>query len=860
MIKKMNLSKKRMLDDNRRKQWEIQKAAFDARISEMKSGDPKTRDDESRDNNNTRDGTDTVIPIEAPEHQKSEMMWFQSENEEHTKEMHQSSREQSVVSHDQSNQLTLSKIRAESQQPEILEVPELPPKLKFMLDMMEKNGKLTPEKKAFFMKMVAKKRAQEVRVDNKPPEEAVKNSVAERNSNLEKEATKNTLAELIAKRRLQANSPTSSMTAPSTAAPSPQATMTPETNLSAKALLLQRLAAKRKVEKETENASASKVTIESSTPMATVPSAAPSPHVTMTPETNMSAKALLLQRLTAKRKAEKEAESASAQKVTIEPSALKTAATTTKPAAKSTIVTTESDPRADFFARFKKQTTTAVPIIAKTLSTQTTSDPRAAFFARFNKPTTTALPLTVSSETTGISDPRAAFLSKIAAKNDESKPPTPLATEEKTDLTPEEKAHLAKKEFFRKKMAKKAAAAAAVTKSPMTASSSLPSKPSGPPTSFLANMTPEKREFFMKMMAKKRSMTQLASASGVKPTHSIPIPVVHDGPTLMEKLRAKMASKALLSTTAIPPPAPPTDSSDDERDETIEVNSRNLLMQKLAEKKMLEMNQEPEVLLTTPSATTVLITVKTSMQTTSDPRAAFFARFNKPATTPPKVPSPSSQTMITPISTSRPSTSKPMQIKKPNSRSERRERKQKRKLSNQVVPTAVGRSEPDSDTNSPDIDPSNDELDARKAFMLKMLDKSSSQLAMDTSNQVGDSVLPNDKSLDAKKAFFQRMMAAKSQESQTITAPLIESNQPDPKANLMTKLNKMRVEFESAVAPVDIASSSTDSPDGIVDDKKAFFLKMLAKKRGRRASHHKRHRREHLYWQPINALGMHNGI
>ena len=783
--RKMNLSKKRMLDDNRRKQWEIQKAAFDARISEMKSGDSKTRDGESRDNNNTRDGTDTVIPNEAPEHQKSEMMWFQSENEEHTKDMLQSTHHQSVESHDQSNQIIAP---AQSQQPD---VPELPPKLKFMLDMMEKNGKLTPEKKAFFMKMVAKKRAQEIGNGSKPEAQATGNSLTERNNHLEKEATKKALAALISKRKLQA--PT---TAPTSTAPPPQATMTPETNLSAKALLLQRLAAKQKAERDSS--------IES------LPGALVS-TVTMNPST-----------VTTTTSARPALESKAKQPTVI-------GKTTTKLRIISTIKTTSStptDPRAAFFARFNKQTTTAVPITVTTLI-QTTSDPRAAFFARFNKPTTTALPITEVSETP--SDPRAAFLSKIRANNIQSESVN-SPTQENTDLTQEQKIHLARKEFFKKKMAKKAAAGAASTKSPMTTVTPFLSKPSGPPASFLANMSPEKREFFMKMMAKKKA--QSASASAVIPTPLSSTPVVNDGPTLMEQLRAKMISKASLSTTSAPTQDLITKLSDVKNDDTISINSRNLLMQKLAEKKMLEMSQESERIASSPL--------------------------------------PSSLAMTTTIPTAYSSISVP---KKSNSRFERRERKQKRKQSNQVNSTTGSAAEVTTVENTPEIDNPPEDLDPRKAFMLKMMNKSPnssqnsieespSQPTIDSSNSVDSSTPSNDESLDAKKAFFQRMMAAKSQNTEAIPKSVPESSQSDFKASFMSKLNSMRTESQSSLEPVDIPPTGEDSSTGIPEDKKAFLLKMLAKKRGRRTAngHLGRYRREHLYWQPISAQEILNGI
>ena len=886
-----------MLDQNRRKQWELQKAAFDARISEMKSGDPKTRDGESRDNNNTRDGTDTVIPNEAPEHQKSEMMWFQSENEEHTKDMHQSSRDHQVKSDDQSNHVTISKNPSVSQQPE---TPELPPKLKFMLDMMEKNGKLTPEKKAFFMKMIAKKRAQslqesEVASKAESTLETVGSSVDERNKELEKEATKNALAELISKRRLQANSaPVSALL--TTAKPPPQTTMTPATNLNAKALLLQRLAAK----KQSETDSSSKL------------SSSKLEVVTPSPVEPMNPKAAFLSKIKANYSPTKmpvtvndknsndlkDSKSAfmaklsrnaafgvAASSVTVNPSmttVVSLAKTTTKLKLQSTIETTSStdlDPRAAFFARFNKQTTTAVPLTVKT-SMETTPDPRAAFFARFNKPTTTALPLQVKSTPETASDPRSAFLAKIKARTNESLSVAAPSTIPEKELTPEEKSHLAKKEFFKRKMAKKAAAAATAAKTPMTATkpptSIIPPKPSGPPASFLANMSPEKREFFMKMMAKKKANAQ--STQAVIPPPPKPMSVVNNGPTLMERLRAKMMSQA--STVQLSTTATPITKSFTENNEVHDVNSRNLLLQKLAERKMLEMKQE-----------------------------------SKPTSSPTSSPT-----------TMRASSVSPMQSKKPNSRIERRERKQRRKQSNQLNPTTGSTPEAEvtigtiaelpvidavplqvKSTSEKASDPraaflakikaKNDEsislaapstaeeniaddhaaekMDPRKAFMLKMMNKSSKTLPNSTKQaplqpavnpssnipKVNENVSSNPESIDAKKAFFQRMMAAKSQSQPGIPTPSTESTQSDLKSSLMNKLNSMRAESEPSESPVDSPPPSADSSTGISDDKKAFFMKMLAKKRGRRAAnrHQRRHRREHLYWRPIMTHEILNG-
>ena len=818
-----------MLDDNRRKQWEIQKAAFDARISEMKSGDPKTRDGESRDNNNTRDGTDTVIPNEAPEHQKSEMMWFQSENEEHTKDLHQSSRDHQVKSDDQPNHMAISKNPSESKQPE---TPELPPKLKFMLDMMEKNGKLTPEKKAFFMKMIAKKRAQSAQeVGSKPevPDEKIENSLAERNKELEQEATKNALAELISKRKLQANSQPPPISAPlTTTKPPPQTTMTPETNLNAKALLLQRLAAKKQREKDSKESS-SELNVITSSPIETVN---PKQAFLSKIKANYSPTKMPITVNDKNSDDLKDSKSAfmskfspnsgvSASLTTVNPSittVVTSVKTTTKPELQSTTAatsSTDSNPRAAFFARFNKQTTTAVPVTVIT-SMVTTPNPRAAFFARFNKPTTTAVPLQVKSTPETASDPRSAFLAKIKAKNNDSMYPVAPSTTAEKELTPEEKSHLAKKEFFKKKMAKKAAAAATAAKAPMTATkppaSLTPPKSSGPPASFLANMSPEKREFFMKMMAKKKANAE--STRTVIPTPAIP--VVNDGPSLMERLRAKMMSQASLSTVQQSTTPSPITKSLGKNDEVDDVNARNLLLQKLAEKKMLEMKQESKPVSSTPVSQSVFTTT-----------------------------------------TTRPSVIVPMQSKKPNSRIERRERKQKRKQSNHLNPTTGSAVEVTTSARPEVVDHSPEEMDPRKAFMLKMMNKSSDTSPFTTKETPSQQPLvsSNPESMDAKKAFFQRMMAAKSQNQQVIATPSTESTQPDFKASLMNKLKNMGAEQPSE-NPMDSSSPSGDSSTGIADDKKAFFMKMLAKKRGRRTANRlqRRHRREHLYWKPTHEI------
>ena len=839
-----------MLDDNRRKQWEIQKAAFDARISEMKSGDPKTRDGESRDNNNTRDGTDTMIPNEAPEHQKSEMMWFQSENEEHTKDMHQSSRDNQVKSDDQSNHVIISKNPSVSQQPE---TPELPPKLKFMLDMMEKNGKLTPEKKAFFMKMIAKKRAQsakEVTDESKPevPVEKIGNSVAERNKELEQEATKNALAELISKRRLQAANSSPPPISATTTKPPPQTTMTPATNLNAKALLLQRLAAKKQSVRDSSssepNVTTSRPVVETMNPKEAFLSKikanySPTKMPVTVNENNLNE--LKDSRSAFMAKFSRNS-GVSASSTTVNPSTqtvITPIKTTTKLELRSTIAatsSTESDPRAAFFARFNKQTTTAVPVTVKT-SMVTTSNPRAAFFARFNKPTTTAVPMQVKPTTAF--DPRSAFLAKIQAKNNESTSEAAPSTTTEKELTQEEKSHLAKKEFFKKKMAKKAAAAASAAKTPMTATkppaSLSPPKLSGSPASFLANMSPEKREFFMKMMAKKKANAE--STQTVIPPSPKPIPVVNDGPTLMEKLRAKMMSQALMSTVQQSTAPTPITISLVENDEVHDVNSRNLLLQKLAERKMLELKSASK-----PASSPVSI----------------------PASTP-SSPPPSSQSIL--ATTARPSVIVPMQSKKQNSRLERRERKQKRKQSNQLTPTTGSVIEVTPSAIPEVVDHSPEAIDQRKAFMLRMMNKSSSSSLSATTQppvesitnipKINQNVVPE--SMDAKKAFFQQMLVAKSQNQQPITTSSIESNQPDFKTSLMNKLKSM--ESNPPENPVDSPPPPADPSTGITDDKKAFFMKMLAKKRGRRAANRlqKRHRREHLYWQPILTHEIPNG-
>lgn len=842
-----------MLDDNRRKQWEIQKAAFDARISEMESGDPKTRDGESRDNNNTRDGTDTVIPNEAPEHQKSEMMWFQSENEEHTKDMHQSSRDHQVKSDDQSNHVIISKNPSVSQQPV---TPELPPKLKFMLDMMEKNGKLTPEKKAFFMKMIAKKRAQsanEIEGQSKPevPIEKIGNSVAERNKELEQEATKNALAELISKRRLQAaNSSPPPISATTTTKPPPRTTMTPETNLNAKSLLLQRLAAKKQSERDSSSSEPNVITsspvVETMNPKEAFLSKikanySPTKISPVTVNDNKNelndSRSAFMAKFSRNSGAPASSTAANPPTQTV----ITTVKTTTKMELRSTIAatsSTESDPRAAFFARFNKQTTTAVPVTANT-SMETTPNPRAAFFARFNKQTTTALPMQVKPTTAF--DPRSAFLAKIKAKNNESISEAAPSTTKEKELTPEEKSHLAKKEFFKKKMAKKAAAAATAAKTPMTATKPATSlaipKLSGPPPSFLANMSPEKREFFMKMMAKKKANAE--SAQTVIPPSPKPISVVKDGPTLMEKLRAKMMSQASMSTVQQSTTPTPTTKSFAENDEVHDVNSRNLLLQKLAERKMLELKQA-----------------------------------SKPASSP-SSPPPSSKPILT--TTVSPSVIVPMQSKKPNSRIERRERKQKRKQSIPLNPTTGSATEVTTSAIPEEGDHSPEEMDLRKAFMLKMMNKSSSMqsatkeitpvpsqpLVNSNSNIPKTSENVDPESMDAKKAFFQRMLAAKPQNQQPLTTPSTESNQADFKTNLMNKLKNMRAESHP---PENAADSPPPPPSaypstGITDDKKAFFMKMLAKKRGRRTANRlqRRHRREHLYWQPIMTYEILNG-
>ena len=821
-----------MLDDNRRKQWEIQKTAFDARISEMKSGDPKTRDGESRDNNNTRDGTDTVIPNEAPEHQKSEMMWFQSENEEHTKDLHQSSRDHQVKSDDQPNHMAISKNPSDSKQPE---TPELPPKLKFMLDMMEKNGKLTPEKKVFFMKMIAKKRAQSVQEvagesQTEVPVEKIGNSLAERNKELEQETTKNALAELISKRKLQANSLPPPISVPlTTTKPPPQTTMTPETNLNAKALLLQRLAAK-KQSKEDSKESSSELNVITSSPIETVN---PKQAFLSKIKANYSPTKMPITVNDKNSDDLKDSKSAfmskfsrnsgvSASFTTVNPS-ITTVVTSVKATTKlelqsTTAATSSTDSnRAAFFARFNKQTATAVPVTVIT-SMVTTPNPRAAFFARFNKPTTTAVPLQVKSPPETASDPRSAFLAKIKAKNNDSMSAMAPSTTAEKELTPEEKNHLAKKEFFKKKMAKKAVAAATAAKAPMIATkppaSLTPTKSSGPPASFLANMSPEKREFFMKMMAKKKANAE--STRTVIPTPPKPIPVVNDGPSLMERLRAKMMSQASLSTVQQSTTPTPITKSFVQNDEVDDVNARNLLLQKLAEKKMLEMKQESKPVLSTPVSQSVLT-----------------------------------------ATTTRPSVIVPMQSKKPNSRIERRERKQKRKQSNHLNPTTGSAVEVTTSARPEVVDHSPEEMDPRKAFMLKMMNKSSDTSPFTTKETSSQQPLvsSNPESMDAKKAFFQRMMAAKSQNQQLIATPSTESTQPDFKASLMNKLKNMGAEQPSE-NPADNSSPSGDSSTGMADDKKAFFMKMLAKKRGRRTANRlqRRHRREHLYWKPTREI------
>jgi len=81
----------------------------------------------------------------------------------------------------------------------------------------------------------------------------------------------------------------------------------------------------------------------------------------------------------------------------------------------------------------------------------------------------------------------------------------------------------------------------------------------------------------------------------------------------------------------------------------------------------------------------------------------------------------------------------------------------------------------------------------------------------------------------------------------------------------MSKLNITGAKSKPSENPTGImppTANDIDQSAKISDDKKAFFMKMLAKKRERRAANRlqRRKRRENLYWQPIMTHDILNGI